>query len=112
MSDAMARIFSDAGRVQRMLDVEVALARAQAAAGLVPEAAVEGIAAAAQAGNFDLAALRHDAYAAGNLAIPLVTQLTAAVERHDADAARFVPWGATRQDIIDTGPLPPLRAAP
>jgi 3-carboxy-cis,cis-muconate cycloisomerase len=111
MSDAVARIFSDAGRVQRMLDVEVALARAQAAAGLVPEAAVEGIAAAAQAGNFDLAALRHDAYAAGNLAIPLVAQLTAVVERHEADAARFVHWGATSQDIIDTGLILQLREA-
>lgn len=111
MSDAVARIFSDAGRVQRMLDVEVALARAQAAAGLVPEAAVEGIAAAAQAGNFDLAALSHDAYAAGNLAIPLVAQLTAAVERRDPDAARFVHWGATSQDIIDTGLILQLREA-
>jgi 3-carboxy-cis,cis-muconate cycloisomerase len=50
-----------------------------------------------------LDALGAAAASAGNLAIPLVKQLTAAVAQHDENAARYVHWGATSQDIIDTG---------
>src|SRR5690606_10643610 len=42
------------------------------------------------------------AAASGNVAIPLVKALTAEVARRDKEAARFVHWGATSQDIIDT----------
>ena len=48
---------------------------------------------------------------AGNLAIPLVRQLTDRVARIDADSARYVHWGATSQDIIDSAMLLQLRAA-
>ena len=47
----------------------------------------------------------------GNLAIPLVKALTAHVARTDAEAARYVHWGATSQDIIDTGLVLQLRDA-
>ncbi|MGD7217334.1 3-carboxy-cis,cis-muconate cycloisomerase, partial [Ralstonia pseudosolanacearum] len=53
--------------------------------------------------TLDLEALGAAAAGAGNLAIPLVKQLTAAVAQHDELAARYVHWGATSQDIIDTG---------
>src|SRR6185503_17508333 len=53
--------------------------------------------------RFDLDAIAAAAAADGNLAIPLVRQLTLAVEALDRDAARYVHWGATSQDIIDTG---------
>src|SRR5258708_4857385 len=46
----------------------------------------------------------------GNLAIPLVKALTANVAKSDADAARYVHWGATSQDVIDTGTMLGLRA--
>jgi 3-carboxy-cis,cis-muconate cycloisomerase len=48
---------------------------------------------------------------AGNIAIPMVKQLTAAVAAMDADAARYVHWGATSQDVIDTGRVLQLREA-
>ncbi len=46
---------------------------------------------------------------AGNLAIPLVKQLTARVKARDPNAARYVHWGATSQDAIDTGLVLQLR---
>lgn len=102
-SAEMDRVFSDSARLQRMLDFEAALAAAEARAGIIPQAALSAIAAACRTEQFDLEDLSRRAAAAGNLAIPMVKQLTAAVERKDDDAARYVHWGATSQDAIDTG---------
>jgi 3-carboxy-cis,cis-muconate cycloisomerase len=110
-TEAMAEIFSDAGRLQAMLDVEAALARAEAACGVVPATAAEAIGAACRAELFDADALGRAAVGGGNLAIPLVKALTAKVAERDADAARWVHWGATSQDIIDTGLVLQLRKA-
>ncbi|MEO7271663.1 MAG: 3-carboxy-cis,cis-muconate cycloisomerase [Vicinamibacterales bacterium] len=109
--DDVARVFGDVVRVQRMLDVEVALARAEAAAGVIPQLAAEAIAAAADVGRFDLAALHGDARTAGNLAIPLVKALTTVVAAQNERASHFVHWGATSQDIIDSGLVLQLREA-
>jgi 3-carboxy-cis,cis-muconate cycloisomerase len=96
-----------------MLDVEAALAAALAACGVIPSAAVEPIRAAARSELYDLAELATDGRKSGNLAIPLVAALTARVAAADRDAARYVHWGATSQDIIDTGLLLQLgRALP
>jgi 3-carboxy-cis,cis-muconate cycloisomerase len=110
-SAAMRAIVADEARLQRMLHVEAALARAEAAEGVIPLAAVAPIAAACTASGFDLAALGEAAVAAGNVAIPLVKALTADVGTRDAVAARYVHWGATSQDIIDTAQVLELRAA-
>jgi 3-carboxy-cis,cis-muconate cycloisomerase len=108
---AMAAIFSDRARLQGMLDFEAALARAEAAAGLIPAAAAEAIARVCVADNFDLADLAQATAQAGNPAIPMVKRLTALVEKADASAARFVHWGATSQDATDTGLVLQMRAA-
>ena len=108
---ALAEIFSDARTVQGMLDFEAALARAEAQAGVVPASAVAPIEAACDAARIDAAALAQAAAGAGNLAIPLVKQLTAAVKAADGEAARYVHWGATSQDAIDTGFVLQLRDA-
>ncbi|WP_041681852.1 MULTISPECIES: 3-carboxy-cis,cis-muconate cycloisomerase [Cupriavidus] len=111
-SPAVLDIFSDAGTVQRMLAVEAALARAEAACGVIPAAAAAVISdVCGDVGVIDLDALAQSAVAAGNLAIPFVKQLTAAVAARDAEAARFVHWGATSQDIIDTALVLQLGAA-
>ena len=89
--------FSDAQRVQGMLDFEAALAQAQAACGMVPPEAVGPIVAACRHEAIDFAALGEAAVGAGNLAIPLVKQLTAKVKAQDPEAARYVHWGATSQ---------------
>ena len=107
----MLPVFSDQAAVQRMLDFEAALARAEAAHGVIPAEAVAPIAACCHASRLDLPALAQAAAAAGNLAIPLVRQLTAAVLNHDAEAGKYVHWGATSQDAIDTGLVLQLRDA-
>src|ERR1700730_14774649 len=109
-SPAMRAICDDAACLQNMLDFEAALARAEAAVGVIPTSAAEPIAKACTAGSFDLAALAEAATRSGNLAIPLVKALTANVARADADAARYVHWGATSQDVIDTAIMLTLRA--
>jgi 3-carboxy-cis,cis-muconate cycloisomerase len=106
----MNAVWSARQTVQSMLDVEAALARATAARGAIPDSAVAAIVAACDADRIDAEALMVGAATGGNLAIPLVRQLTAAVKRDDADAAKYVHWGATSQDIIDTATALQLRA--
>jgi 3-carboxy-cis,cis-muconate cycloisomerase len=110
-TDAMLAAFSDRACIQRMLDVEAALARAEAQNGVIPASAAPSIAAACDAASIDFSSLAAAAAGAGNLAIPLVKQLTARVAERDADAARYVHWGATSQDVIDTGLILQLRDA-
>ena len=108
-TDAVREIFSDYGRLQGMLDFEAALARATARAGVIPGPAASQIESQCRAELFDMEALSRGAAAAGNPAIPMVKALTAQVERKDHDAARFVHWGATSQDAMDTGLVLQLR---
>src|SRR3954463_13542842 len=109
-SAAMRTVCDDAATLQNMLDFEAALARAEAAAGMIPADAAGPITNACRAESFDLAALADAATRSGNLAIPLVKALTANVAKADAEAARYVHWGATSQDVIDTGAMLGLRA--
>lgn len=104
-------LFSDDATLQRMLDVEAALAGAQAQCGIVPPHAAAAIARHCDVTLLDAAGLAQAAAGAGNLAIPLVKQLTALVKAADEDAARYVHWGATSQDIIDSGLMLQLRDA-
>ncbi|MDB5605218.1 MAG: 3-carboxy-cis,cis-muconate cycloisomerase [Bradyrhizobium sp.] len=110
-SAAMRAVCDDVACLQHMLDFEAALARAEVAVGVIPASAAGPIANACKAGAFDLAALADAATKSGNLAIPLVKALTASVTKTDADAARYVHWGATSQDVIDTATMLTLRAA-
>src|SRR4051812_22648889 len=110
-SAAMRAVCDDRAYLQRMLDFEAALARAEAAVGVIPASAVGPIADACKADAFDIAALAEAAAQSGNLAIPLVKALTAAVAKADTDAARYVHWGATSQDVMDSATMLTLRAA-
>ena len=109
-SAAMRAVCDDMAYVQNMLDFEAALARAEAATGVIPANAADTITGACKANAFDLAALAEAATRSGNLAIPLVKTLTADVAKADAEAARYVHWGATSQDVIDTATMLTLRA--
>ena len=109
-SAMMQTVCDDAAFLQHMLDFEAALARAEAAAGVIPSTAANIIAGACRADSFDLAMLSNAATRSGNLAIPLVKSLTASVARIDAEAARYVHWGATSQDVIDTATMLMLRS--
>src|SRR5690349_18011724 len=110
-SEEVENVLSDRARLQGMLDFEAALARAEARAGVIPSAAAEAIAAKCKAEFFDVDALALAAKPAGNIAIPLIKELTRLVAAADKDAARYVHWGATSQDAIDTGLVLQLREA-
>lgn len=109
-STAMRAVCDDAVTLQHMLDFESALARAEVAAGIIPAGAAGAIGKACKAESFDIASLAEAASRSGNLAIPLVKALTANVASTDAEAARYVHWGATSQDVIDTAAMLSLRA--
>lgn len=110
-SQAADDIFTDKATLQGMLDFEAALARAEARTGVIPGAAAKAIEAKCRAELFDTAAIVEGAARACNYAIPMLKQLTALVGRKEKDAARFVHWGATSQDAIDTGRVLQLRSA-
>ena len=110
-SAAMRAVCDDVAYLQNMLDFEAALARAEAATGVIPAGAAGPIEKACKASSFDLADLAEAATRSGNLAIPLIKALTADVARADTDAARYVHWGATSQDVIDTAGMLTLGAA-
>ena len=110
-TEPMRAIFSDARRLQGMLDFEAALARAEARVGMIPAEAAEAIAARCQVERFDLAVIARATAKAGNPAIPLIAALTEQVASENAEAARYVHWGATSQDAMDTGLMLQLRDA-
>ena len=100
--DALREAVSDRAWLEGMLDAERALARAGAAAGLVPEVAATRIEEACRAELYDTARLAEDGRAVGNPAEPLVRELRTAV---GDDAADFVHLGATSQDVVDTAAM-------
>jgi 3-carboxy-cis,cis-muconate cycloisomerase len=110
-SDGVNEIFSERSRLQRMLDFEAALARAEAQLDVIPKSAAAPIAAQCRADLFDLASLGQATVKTGNHAIPIVQELTELVGKQDEQAKRYVHWGATSQDVVDTGLILQLRDA-
>lgn len=110
-TDDMREIFSDHRRLQSMLNFEAALARALARAGIAPKAAAEAIESQCDANLFSMEKLAREAALAGNVAIPMVKQLTSLVAKANDKASAFVHYGATSQDAIDTGLVLQLREA-
>ena len=108
IDEEIAADFDDRRRVADLVDVEVALARAQAKLGVIPQSASDRIAAAAAGFDVDMAALRASVAASGVPTIELVRQLRQAA---GPDAAAFVHRGATSQDIVDTAAVLALRRA-
>jgi len=102
----MSAAFSPQAHVRGMLAFEAALARAEARAGIIPQEATTVITANCREELFDVAALYREAAVAGTPAIPLIRMLTARIE---GDAQKFVHWGATSQDAIDTALMLQMR---
>ena len=93
---------SDRAWFEAMIEVESALARAEAAAGVVPAEAAEAIAEVCRLELYDLGQLLEQGRAVGNPAEPLVRALR---QRVGHDAAGYVHRGATSQDVIDTAAM-------
>ncbi len=94
--------FGSVAFAQAMLDFEAALARASSEVALIPRGASEAIAAQCNVELHDVDAIVAASGNAGSLAIPLVKSLTESVAKVSPEAARYVHWGATSQDVIDT----------
>ncbi len=101
-TEPLAEIFSDQSVLHAALDFEVALARVEARLGIIPQPAAETIASAAQTHSFDIPAMARAMQQAATIGVPLAEALTDAVRAKDPDAAKFVHWGATSQDVADT----------
>lgn len=104
----MREIFSDERTVQSWLDVEAALARVQADLGMIPDAAARAIAEVADVRRFDLEALKQEM---DRTAHPIVPLVRAVAERCAGDLGQWVHYGATTQDIVDTGMVLQMRDA-
>jgi 3-carboxy-cis,cis-muconate cycloisomerase len=104
---AMRGIFEDAALLARYTEVEVALARAQGRLGVIPAQAAKDIAAKCDAAKLDLARLKQETEVVGYPILPLVRQLAAQC----GEAGKYLHWGATTQDIMDTAVVLQLRDA-
>ncbi|WP_018404636.1 class-II fumarase/aspartase family protein [Marinobacter gelidimuriae] len=105
----MARgVFDDRHRMQRWLDIEATLALAQAELGIIPSWAAEEIAAKAQLENLDLQAVQQGIRDIGHSFVPLLREFQRAC---DQGAGEFLHYGATTQDIQDTGQVLEMRDA-
>src|SRR5688572_12217 len=103
--EEVSNLLSDAAFVNALVEVEVALARAEARVGVIPASAADAIG-KVTADRVDIAALTSGTIRSGFPIIALVQELRKQVS---ADAAPFVHWGATTQDIMDTACMLQLR---
>jgi adenylosuccinate lyase len=99
-SPAMRAIWNDEAMIQRWLDVEAALAAVQAEMGLIPRSAAREIGRKARVRLINLRAMKRDFDATWNPVMPLVDALR---RRLNPPARRWVHWGATSKNIMDTG---------
>jgi len=105
---AMRRVFSDENRIQKYLDFEAALARAQARLGIIPKDAAEEICRHCHADEIDFAKLKVQTERIGYPVLPVVQQLVAACRD---GLGEWCHWGATTQDITDTATVLQIREA-
>jgi 3-carboxy-cis,cis-muconate cycloisomerase len=97
-SEVMRAVFDERAWLQRMLDVEAALARVQGRLGIIPQDAAAAITAAARVENLDTGEL---AASARNVGYPVVG-LVKGLSRAAGQAGAWTHWGATTQDIMDS----------
>ncbi|HEX3117200.1 MAG TPA: adenylosuccinate lyase family protein [Bradyrhizobium sp.] len=102
---AMREVFSDFSLISRYAAVEIALARAQARCGVIPAEAAEQIAKRTDVAAFDFDLLRRETDVVGYPILPLVHQML----KQCGEAGRYVHWGATTQDIMDTAVVLQIR---
>jgi 3-carboxy-cis,cis-muconate cycloisomerase len=107
-TEPMRRIFADENRVQKYLDIEAALARAQARLGIIPQEACDEICRHCSAGQYDYAKLKSQTERIGYPVLPVVQQLVAACRD---GLGEWCHWGATTQDITDTATVLQIREA-
>src|SRR5262245_52649416 len=103
----MREVFADFALISRYAEVEVALAKAEARCGVIPQDAADEIAARTDVAALDFDLLRQETDLVGYPILPLVHQMV----KQCGDAGRYVHWGATTQDIMDTAVVLQIREA-
>ncbi|WP_332751078.1 class-II fumarase/aspartase family protein [Hydrogenophaga sp.] len=103
----MRGVFADSSFIGRCIEVEIALAKAEARCGVIPPEAAEVIARESRLEGINFELMRQETELVGYPILPLVHQLV----NMTGDAGRYVHWGATTQDIMDTATVLQLRSA-
>lgn len=103
---AMRAVWEDRQTQQRWLDVEAALAEAEAELGIVPAEAAAEIARSARMDAIDTSSMKAEFDATWNPVVPLVNALRKVIS---PEAGRYVHWGATSKNIFDTGLMLQIR---
>jgi 3-carboxy-cis,cis-muconate cycloisomerase len=101
----MREVFSDFSLISRYVEVEIALAQAEARCGVIPPEAATEIARCADVSSLDFDLLRRETEIVGYPILPLVHQLV----KQCGEAGRYVHWGATTQDIMDSAVILQVR---
>lgn len=101
----MRAVFDDHALIGNYVAVEIALAKAEARCGVIPQAAADEIAAKCDAATLDFDLLRHETEIVGYPILPLVHQIS----KQAGASGGFVHWGATTQDIMDTAVVLQIR---
>jgi 3-carboxy-cis,cis-muconate cycloisomerase len=101
----MREVFSDLGLIEHYAEVEIALAKAEARCGVIPREAAEAIAECTDVATLDFEKLRSETDIVGYPILPLVHQMA----KQCGEAGRYVHWGATTQDIMDTAVVLQIR---
>jgi 3-carboxy-cis,cis-muconate cycloisomerase len=107
-TEAMRTVFSDESRVQKYLDFEAGLAKAQAKLGIIPKEAAEEIVRHCSADKIDMAKLREATERIGYPVLPVVQQL---VKLCKDGLGEWCHWGATTQDVTDTATVLQIKEA-
>jgi 3-carboxy-cis,cis-muconate cycloisomerase len=105
-NEAMRNVWSDGNRIQKYLDFEAALARAQAKLKIIPQEACDEIVKHCTVDRFDIDKLRKETERIGYPVLPVVAQL---VKLCKGGLGEWCHWGATTQDITDTATVMQIR---
>lgn len=100
-------IFSDEAYIKNLIEVEAALARAEAKVGAIPVDAGTAISETLSHVQIDFERLSRETDIVGYPVLPLIRQLT---EQAPPDLAKFIHWGATTQDIMDNAMMLQIRS--
>lgn len=107
-TEEMRQVWNDESRLQKHLDVEAALALAEAELGLIPDEAAKAIAEVAKVENMDISAIAAEVLKVKHSLVPTIKSVQ---KLAGAEHGEWVHYGATTQDIVDTGFMLQLKEA-
>ena len=107
-TEEMRKIWGDETTIQKWLDVEAALARAEAKLGIIPKMHAQEITRKARVELIDMEEMKRQLFHTHHPIMPLIRCFQKACS---PEAGEFIHWGATTQDIMDTGAVLQLRDA-